>query len=133
MLTVYVVTNMSTTAQNCDAFCSSKGLRYISWQWVLVDDMGLHMLSVAAHAGGQPNERARAYIAFYQKVNKAKTHQHRRNTYERHRFKVRQNELVRQLNQAPTRKPTLASIVNYGLTYDPQTQSWTVTTPQVTV
>ena len=77
-----------------------------------------------------PNERARAYVAFYQKVNKAKTHQHRRNTYERHKFKVRQNELVRQLNQAPTRKPTLASIVNYGLTYDPQTHSWTATTPQ---
>ena len=71
-----------------------------------------------------PAQRAKAYMAFYQRANRAATNAKRRRSYARLRYETRQRELLNDLKRTPGRRPRAATISKYGITWSSTDKAW---------
>ena len=69
-------------------------------------------------------QRAKAYMAFYQRVNRAATNAKRRRSYARLRHETRQRELLNDLKRTPERRPRAATISKYGIAWSTTDKQW---------
>ena len=69
-------------------------------------------------------QRAKAYMAFYQRANRAATNAKRRRSYARLRYETRQRELLNDLKRTPGRSPRAATISKYGITWNSTDKEW---------
>ena len=71
-----------------------------------------------------PAQRAKAYMAFYQRVKRTATNAKRRRSYARLRYETRQRELLNDLKRTPGRRPRAATISKYGITWSVTDKEW---------
>ena len=69
-------------------------------------------------------QRAKAYMAFYQRVKRPATNAKRRRSYAKLRFETRQRELLHDLKRTPRRQPRTSTISKYGITWDAARNEW---------
>ena len=69
-------------------------------------------------------QRAKAYMAFYQRVKQGATNAKRRRSYAKLRYETRQRELLNDLKRTPGRHPRATTISKYGITWDAVRNEW---------
>ena len=69
-------------------------------------------------------QRAKAYMAFYQRVRQVATNAKRRRSYAKLRYETRQRELLQDLKRTPGRQPRTATISKYRITWDAVRNEW---------
>ena len=69
-------------------------------------------------------QRAKAYMAFYQRVRQAATNAKRRRSYAKLRYETRQRELLHDLKRTPGRQPRTTTISKYGISWDAVSNEW---------
>ncbi len=69
-------------------------------------------------------QRAKAYMAFYQRVKQGATNAKRRRSYAKLRYETRQRELLNDLKRTPGRQPRATTISKYGITWDAVRNEW---------
>ena len=69
-------------------------------------------------------QRAKAYMAFYQRVNRTATNAKRRRSYAKLRYETRQRELLNDLKRSPERRPRATTISKYGIIWNASKKEW---------
>ena len=75
-------------------------------------------------------QRAKAYMAFYQRVKRTATNAKRRRSYAKLRYQTRQRELLSELERTPGRQPRATTISKYGITWDTDRGVWVLDASQ---
>lgn len=71
-----------------------------------------------------PAQRAKAYMAFYQRVKREATNAKRRRSYARLRYETRQRELLNDLKRSPGRRPRATTISKYEIIWNASKKDW---------
>ena len=75
-------------------------------------------------------QRAKAYMAFYQRVKRTATNAKRRRSYAKLRFETRRRELLNDLRRTPGRQPRATTISKYGISWDAGRNEWVLDVQQ---
>ena len=69
-------------------------------------------------------QRAKAYMAFYQRVKRPATNAKRQRSYAKLRFETRRRELLHDLKRTPQRQPRASTISKYRITWNAARNEW---------